>query len=119
MRTAILLFVSMLPIGCTSSLVGTWSGAEVAAVAAADTKPKIPDETFHFKQIVFQEGNKYVAAARDGRKNIFLNGAYDFNGRTLTLKSDGRADRVFDAMIWWGRELRLRSPTFNQVLRKQ
>jgi len=106
--------------GCTSPLVGTWSGSDVASAAAGpEAKAKFEEDAFSFKQLVFQEGDKYVALARANRKNVFLNGAYEFNGRTLTLKSDGRADRVFNAVVWWGRELRLSSPTYKQVLRKQ
>lgn len=122
MRNRLLVIAALAAVhaGCTSPLVGTWSGSEVASAAAgADAKVKLEDDSFSFKQIIFQEGNKYVAAARANRKNLFLNGAYEFNGRTLTLKSDGRPDRVFDAMVWWGRELRLSSPTYKQVLRKQ
>ncbi len=112
--------IALAQAGCTSPLVGTWSGSEVAAAAAGpEAKAKFEEDSFSFKQLVFQEGNKYVAAARANRKNLFLNGTYDFNGRTLTLKSDGRPDRVFSAVVWWGRELRLSSPTYKQVLRKQ
>jgi len=97
--------------GCSSSLVGTWMPDDAAA--------KSKNNDVVFKQIQFQANKKYLAAARQGEKHEFLHGSYEFNGKTLTLKSDGRADRTYDAIIWWGRELRLASNGNRQVLRKQ
>ncbi len=111
MRTRTLVLVPLFAAlsGCASALHGTWKSA---AEPPADTK-------FAIKQVVFRNDSTYSASARSDDKNLFLNGKYDFNGMKLTLKSEGKPDRTYDAIVWWGKELEVRSDGQTQRLEKQ
>ncbi|MCK6455025.1 MAG: hypothetical protein L6Q92_00640 [Phycisphaerae bacterium] len=95
--------------GCSSALVGTWK--------AADQPPEKP--AFFIKQLAFNENGTYSASAKQGEEDLFLRGKYDFNGATLTLKPDGKAERQYRALIWWGRDLEITTDGQKQRLRKQ
>ena len=95
--------------GCSSAMVGTWKAVEEA--------PKEP--SFFIKQIQFRDNGDYYASAREGEKDLFLKGPYNFNGFTLNMKLDGRPDRTLNAKIWWGRELRLSRGDWSQTLKKE
>lgn len=95
--------------GCSSTLVGTWKSVE--------EPPKSP--SFFIKQIQFRDNGDYYASAREADKDLFLKGPYSYNGRTLTMKLDGRPDRDLTAINWWGRELHLSRADWSQTLKKE
>jgi hypothetical protein len=99
----------ILAAGCSPALVGAWKAVE-------DT----PDSPHFFvKQVQFRKDGTYSASARQTDRDLFLNGRYEFDGMNLTLKADGRADRKYHALIWWGSELEITKDNQKQRLRKQ
>jgi len=110
MNLRVLAAILLIPLaGCSSALVGTWK--------ATEDPPKNP--SFFIKQIQFRDKGDYYASAREGEKDLFLKGPYEYNGFNLTMKLDGRPDRSLKAITWWGRELRLSHADWSQTLKKE
>lgn len=94
--------------GCGPALVGTWK---------ADPIPS--GEPFYVKQVTFEKGGDYTAAAKRGDENQRLHGKYEFDGFTLKLRAAGKNDRNYRATLWWGNTLKLTSDDKTYTLKKQ
>ncbi len=94
--------------GCGSALVGTWK---------ADPIPS--GEPFYIRQVTFGDSGEYSASAKRGEENQRLRGKYEFNGFTLTLRSAGKNERTYRAVLWWGKTLELTSDGKTHTFKKQ
>lgn len=94
--------------GCNSALVGTWK---------ADAAPA--NEKFYIQSATFKDNNTYTAAAKEGDQNVRLAGTYEFNGFNLKLKTPGKPDRTYNAMVVMGKSLELKSDGKKVVMSKQ
>ena len=94
--------------GCGSTLVGTWNAEPIPA-----------GEPFYIRQVTFVESGEYSASAKRGEENQRLRGKYEFNGFTLTLRSAGKNDRTYRAVLWWGKTLELTSDGNTHTFKKQ
>ncbi len=94
--------------GCGSTLVGTWKAEPIPAGAP-----------FYIRQVTFAEGGEYSASAKRGEENQRLRGKYEFNGFTLTLRSAGKNERTYRAVLWWGKTLELTSDGKTHTFKKQ
>ena len=94
--------------GCGSSLFGTWNAEPIPAGAP-----------FYIRQVTFVESGEYSASAKRGEENQRLRGKYEFNGFTLTLRSAGKNDRTYRAVLWWGKTLKLTSDGKTHTFKKQ
>ena len=95
-KTLLVLAASSIPIGCNSTLVGSWR---------ADPAPA--DGAFFINTARFKDDDTFTAVAKRGEDDIMLAGAYDFNGFKLTLKSAGKAPRVYPAAYYLNGTLEL------------
>lgn len=80
----------VLAVGCSQALVGTWKNEK-----------ETPKESKYFiKQLDFRDSGTYAASAKQADKDLYLQGSYDFNGATLTLKPKGQAEKQYKAIVW-------------------
>ncbi|HUN82107.1 MAG TPA: hypothetical protein VMV81_11440 [Phycisphaerae bacterium] len=94
--------------GCNGALVGTWK---------ADPMPK--DDAFAIQQVTFKSDNTYTATAKEGDQSIRLAGTYDFNGMSLKLKTPGKPDHTYGAMVVMGKTLELKKDNKKVSMKKQ
>lgn len=95
-------------VGCNGALVGTWK---------SDPMPK--DEGFAIQQVTFKSDNTYTATAKEGEQNIRMAGTYEFNGMNLKLKTPGKPDRAYGAMVVMGKTLELKKDNKKVSMKKQ
>lgn len=109
-RIALLITVisSFAAVGCGSTLVGTWNADPIPA-----------GEPFYIRQVTFEDNGEYTASAKRGEENQRLRGKYEFNGFTLKLRSAGKHDRTYRAVVWWGKSLELTLDDKTHTLKKQ
>ena len=107
--TSLLLMLAIAAVaGCNSALVGTWK---------SDPPPK--EEGFAIQQVTFRNDNTYAATAREGPQNVSFAGTYEFNGMQLKLKTPGKPDRAYGAMVVMGRTLELKKDNQKVTMKKQ
>ncbi len=95
-------------VGCNTALVGTWK---------ADAAPAC--EKFYIQTATFKDNNTYTAAAKEGEQSVRLAGTYEFNGFNLKLKTPGKPDRAYGAMVMMGKTLELKSDGKTMKMQKQ
>jgi hypothetical protein len=94
--------------GCNSALVGTWKG-----------EPAAKDEPFAIQTVTFKDDNTYTGAAKERDQPVRLAGTYEFNGFNLKLKTPGKPDRTYGAMVVMGKTLELKSGDKKVKMTKQ
>jgi hypothetical protein len=94
--------------GCNAALVGTWKTDSPAA-----------GDGFAISTATFKDDNTYTAAAKEGDQNVRLAGTYEFNGFNLKLKTPGKPDRTYGAMVVMGNTLELNSGDKKVTMKKQ
>lgn len=89
LKASLVLAVSLGAAGCNSALVGSWKA-----------EPAPEEESFFINTARFKDDDTFTAVAKRGEDDIMLAGGYDFNGFKLTLKSAGKAPRVYPATYY-------------------
>lgn len=98
----------ILATGCNQALHGTWK---------YEGEPE--KEAFYIKTATFKDDNTCTAIAQKGEELVKLAGTYEFNGLHLKIKQPGKPDRDYDAKVWMGNTLELKSNGKAQKLKKQ
>ncbi len=109
--TAALIFTfacAIMATGCNQALHGTWK---------YEGEPE--KEAFVITTATFKDDNTCTAIARKGDDLQKLAGTYEFNGFHLKIKQPGKPDRDYDATIWMGTTLNIKSNGKSQTLKKQ
>ena len=109
-RLIVTLCLAIAPlVGCSSSLVGSWS-PDPANDGDADG---------WFRQVQFKKDGTFNAISRQHGESVPSSGKYEFDGFNLMLKSPGRPERSYRATYIMGGKLELKDGDRRQTLKKQ